>query len=88
MQTALSRIWTKFDISISNVNNHYTTGTSVQMKYRRNITFLEARKQMAFYMKGNTESSPISNKNNQPDKYRVLIKTICATRTAMSSKEF
>ena len=50
----------------------------MKVKYKRNITFLKARKIVESYMKVNISAnvaqkvSPISNNNNQPDKYRAL----------------
>ena len=51
----------------------------MEVKYRRNITFLEARKIVESYLKVNTYAN-IAQKaicyNNQLDKYRVLIKKL------------
>ena len=52
----------------------------MKVKYRRNITLLEARKIMEFFMKINVygnvaqKACPISNNIDQLEKYRALIK--------------
>ena len=56
----------------------------MEVKYRRNITFLEARKIVERYMKVNTSANvaqkasltATNNKNNQLDKYGVLIEKL------------
>ena len=55
----------------------------MEVKYRRNITFSEARKILESYLKVNTYANvaqAIGNNNNQPDKYKALIEKLLQLR--------
>ena len=65
--TEFPRFWRTFNIYKKEME-------TMKMKYKRNITFLEARKIVESYMKVTTydnetqKATPISNNDDQPDK--------------------